>query len=474
MSGRLIQKKSEDNFEYEVLETPADVKFSDINVISGLDFSDGYSFHHLYIPCSQIKNLGLPTDANPREPTRADVVDKMCKTITENPDKFHHWNNGISVICDDVDEIDEKTVKIYFKEGDGICNGGHTYFSIATFPHIPDNCMVHLELIKLPTGIDIEDRKRVVNQIASTRNRNRQLHPTTQADYLGHYEFFKDWLGNNSVFISWHEGDSEAHQDSIKSDHFIRLLASIDPYWFSHPVIKPKAHRQNHKSATGGIASIHARWLRGVEDGDFENNLYHMAPFGREILQLRDYLSYSLNHDIFTEVTGNLRLTKFYEWFSAQKRTLHFNPHQDLHGLKLPGTFEVLLIGSFRHNVWVGENEDGNPTYIGVLRKLPDLWDSTKCVILDKLKSLFSSFDNDSGNFNRADASFNEQLIDIEYGRNRPDHPEYFYDLSTKNKYIFDEDVFTHQLAISDGRYVELVPTEGEEIPKGAFPYRKE
>lgn len=476
MNGTKVTRQSEDGEEYEVIQTPATIEFHDLRVVPSHSFSDGYSFHHLYVPCSQVKSIGLPTDANPREPTRADVVKRMEITIKENPEKFHHMNNGISIICDNVEAIGEDTVKIVFQEGDGICNGGHTYFSIVTHPDIPDSCLVHLELIKLPNSLDTELRKQVINDIASARNRNRQLLPTTQADYLGYYDPFKNALGSNQSYISWHEGDSDAHRDAIKSDHFIRMLACVDPFWFNHPQIKSRRSKQNHKSATGGIAANHNRWMSGVDNGDFEENLYHMAPLGSELLELRDYISYSLKNDSFSEVSGNLRKTKFFDWYSGDtksNRPLHHGIHCGKVGYKLPATFEILLIGTFRYNVWISLTSDGEPILIGALDTFTGLWDETKCDLLEKLKSLFVTLDNDSASFNRAESSFDYQLIDLLYGKKPPAHPEYFYNIATRDRYVHDEKNPTHYLTISDGKYAELTEIEDDPVPKEAFLYRK-
>ncbi|MGE3550428.1 MAG: AIPR family protein, partial [Geobacter sp.] len=304
MSGEKTSRMSEDNIPYEVLLTPNKIEYQNIDFISSHSFIDGYSFYHLYVSVSEVKRLSLPTDANPREPTRVDVVNKMISAIKDDPDKFHHWNNGITIICNGVTHNDsEKTLEIDFTEGDGICNGGHTYFSIATFEGpINDLCKVHLELVCLPQSLEGNDRKHAVNQIASKRNRNRQLHPTTQADYLGLYKPFQNKLKNYRKFISWHEGDSEAHDDSIKSDHFIRLMASLDPFWFQHPQISAAKTKANHKAATGGIASIHSKWMAGAENNNPEASLFHMSELAREIIELRDDIAYSIKDDDFSGV----------------------------------------------------------------------------------------------------------------------------------------------------------------------------
>lgn len=456
---------ADDNIEYMVLKTPGEVSFHGVKLHQSESFNDGYKFYHLYIKCNELKKTCLPMDANPREPKAGDVVGKMQHTIQLCPDEFHHLNNGISVICAEVKyDSHNETVTISFNEGEGICNGGHTYFSIVTLPiDIDEDCYVHLELIEIPAEIaDKAKRKKAINDIASARNRNRMLHVTTEADYLGYYIPFQKCLGENTKYVMWHEGDSQADPDAIKSDHFIRLVASLDPFWFDHPQIKIKAQKPTHKFAASGILAVHNNWVAslgdpGTEDkGDFQRSLYHLAPLSNHILELRDLISYSLKHDDLTAIPGNIRKTSFFDWFKNQERELKYGRFAGEIGYKLPPTLEVLIIGSFRHNIWIGLNEEGYPQLIGVLEDFDVLWDNTKMVLIDKLKQLFQGYDNDPAPFCRSEAPFSEQLIKLAYGMRPPTYPENFYELSTLLQYRHTKNQTraTHCLDISESRYV--------------------
>ncbi len=475
-SEKCKKKSADDEIEYDVLQTPSSITFENIEFEPSYTFEDGFQFYHIYVTAHQLKEICLPTDANPREPTLATVVREMQETIQITPEKFHHLNNGISVICDNVTyEGGDHSLTITFREGDGICNGGHTYFSIVTFPgDIDAKCLVQIELIELPKQLEGTARKEIVNDIASARNKNRALLPTTEADYLGLYNNFKDWLGDNKKFVSWHEGDSEAHSDSIRSDHFIRLLASIDPYWFQHPQITASDQRSTHKFAATGVAAVHSKWFGKTADS--EGNLYHLAPLANEIFKIRDTMSFSLKYDSFTGAS-RIRGTNFYQWVTTNNksvRKLYFGKNAGKDGVKFPATFDVLLVGALRHNVWIGLDVTGNPNYIGVLEDPLYLWESAKISLLEKLKSLFASFDNDPAQFCRKDASYDLQLIDILYGMRPPKVPRYFYDLTTKERYIKQETDPSHYLQISDGKYANVAEVGSPVLPEGTTGYKKE
>lgn len=449
---------SADNISYCVLKTPGTVVFKNIEYYNAChQFAGDYKFYHIYIKCNDLRYTCLPLDANPREPTLGDVVTSMQETLVDTPSIFHHLNNGITVIADDVRYSEsDKQLEIDFKVGEGICNGGHTYFSIINMEReIPADAYVHVEIVQLPSELVGLERKKKINDIAAKRNRNRALLPTTQADYLGYYNSFKDALGENKKFIVWHEGDSKAADNAIDSAHFVRLLASIDPFWFKHRQIKSSSQGPNHRRAASGITSIHNRWFNNLSD--YECNLYHMAPLANDLLLLRDCLSFSLKNDSFSNVTGNLRKTNFYQWFSEKERTLLHGHYKDNVGSDLPATFEVLLVGAFRNNVWIGLSpESCQPDFIGYLDNFEELWRNAKDAYLDKLKSLYSSFDDDPAQFCRKDAAFEDQLIDIVYGIKQPEYPSCFYQLETGKRYVKERLKFTHMLSVSDNKLARL------------------
>lgn len=464
-----IKKTSEDGHEYIVLKTPAIVSISDIQYSNSIENGDGYKFHHFFIKCRVLRELALPLDANPREPTRAKVVNEMASTLRENPDKFHHWNNGITLICDELQYKDSK-VSIKFDTGSGVCNGGHTYFSIITFPgDIPENAFVHLEVIDLPGDLQGDDRRKVINDIARNRNANRQLAPTTQADYLGFYDCFKKALGNHSSRVIWHEGDSQADQDAIGSELLIRMLASLDPLWFSHPVHSP-AGKPTHKNAATGSRGIHNKWYDGQNDP--ESNLKHMAPLAIEAFRISEIVSHSLRNDDLKSVGLKWRKTNFYQWLNEKEAKLrYFQPGKT--GILSPNPARIMFLGFFRSNVWLGLDEDGKPRFVGTLVEPETLWSEGKVELLKKLTTSFDDSGQDPYQFIKNSAPYENQLLALVYGKRPPSNPIRFFDVETGVEFAQDSIGATHILSCDAEGWASVEIIDRKIMAKDEQKYRK-
>jgi hypothetical protein len=151
---KITKNSMDETIKYDVLQTPDHINLSNVIKIDEHVFEDNYKFIHCYVSMSDIKQYGLPIDANPREPSRVSVVNQMINTIRDNPDKFHHWNNGISLVCTKLNyNKDTQVLHVEFNEGDGICNGGHTYFAIVKAAK-PKCTLAWAALIRLVYEVD--------------------------------------------------------------------------------------------------------------------------------------------------------------------------------------------------------------------------------------------------------------------------------------------------------------------------------
>ena len=433
----IVEVTSGDGLKYRRREAPCEVTLACRGGGAAESVVDdyGFAFHHVFVPANALRTVCLPLDANPREPTRVDVVKRMEETLRESPSNFHHWNNGITVVCKSVD-FGDNDLRVSFLEGDGICNGGHTYFSIVTFPaRLPDDCMVHLELIELPEAIN--NRRQVINDIAARRNRNRALSPTTQADFLGHYDPFRAALGVESKQVSWHEGDSNALPNAIRSELLVRLMASLDPFWYRHPV--HGEDRPNHKQVATSSSKIHSDWFEGAQGADPTRNLNHMAALLPDILRLRDFLSFDLRHGDLTDVKGTFRNRLIYQNWLAEKKDhvlAHYKPGKT--GCSLSAPAQLMILGYFRSNIWLCLDEDGEPSLIGWLRDPIDLWNETRAELLEKLANDFQDADNDPSQFIKRSGPYDFQLVELNYGKFPPAEPEMFIDLASRIRYKTD------------------------------------
>ena len=98
MQNEITTLLSEDNIEYRIRQTPCECSFAGVGEITTTTDQNGFEFAHVDVSANRLQDICLPLDANPREPTAADVVKKMTETLRTSPERFHHRNNGITVI----------------------------------------------------------------------------------------------------------------------------------------------------------------------------------------------------------------------------------------------------------------------------------------------------------------------------------------------------------------------------------------
>jgi len=381
----------------------------------------------------------------------------MAKTLSLSPSRFHHWNNGITVVCDEVVHA-SPAITLRFEDGSGVCNGGHTYFSIVTFPSAIDTtALVHIEAIELPHDMSPEMRRIAINDIARYRNANRALAPTTQADFLGYYKPFQDALGADATNVKWHEGDSNAVAEALPSETLIRMLAAMDPLWYWHPV--HSTHKPNHQSAATGSMAIHNKWYDNQED--LELNLRHMAHLTKDLFEISEMICHTILHGDMAGVPGNLRNTNFYrEWLAKDgEKTLSYYKTGET-GARLPNPALIMMLGAFRANVYLGKSANGEVALIGLLDNPEKLWSATYAEYLTSLSSSFNDNDQNPSLFIKSGAPYDHQLIKLLYGMRLPEVPQQLVDMGTGKRYERDptSSTATHYLLTSPDGYGELRP----------------
>jgi hypothetical protein len=450
-------RTSSDRIPYAAATTPVTLTFDDAHYRGVTQTPDGFRFHHFFVNCEKLRATGLPLDANPREPTRAQVVKDMAKTLSATPARFHHWNNGITVVCDELVHSSPH-IALRFESGSGICNGGHTYFTIVTFPQVIDpQALVHIEAIELPHDMPAELRRIAINDIARYRNANRALAPTTQADFLGYYKPFQDALGSDAGAVRWHEGDSNAAADALPSETLIRMLAAMDPLWYWHPVHSP--HKTNHQAAATGSMAIHNKWYENQED--LELNLRHMAFLTKDLFRISEMICHTILHGDMSNVPGNLRNTNFYrEWLAKEgdKPLAYYRPGET--GARLPNPALIMMLGAFRANVYLGKSAAGEVALIGLLDDPDKLWIATYAEYLGSLSSAYNDNDQNPSLFIKSGVPYDHQLLKLLYGMRLPDVPLWLIETGSGKRFERDADPkrATHHLLNSPGGYGELKP----------------
>lgn len=471
----LEYKTSQDGIKYPVLEAPVelDLDVVDYTGVSELSPVNGFPVHHVYVSCSEIKEQGLPLDANPREPSRTTPVKQMIETLTGNPGEFVKKNNGVVILAGDVEfDSNNESVSIDFESGDGVCNGGHTYFAIQTAEDLKDEATVHLEILQIPTSLSGEERMDEVISIARARNTNNRLERRSEADFLGYYDHFRSVIYNESS-VQWHEGDSNARYDAIDAVHFIRLLKSMDALSYYHPVYNPKANR--HKSLATSRSRVHGDWLDQVEiaiENEEPKPLHYLVPLVNDILKIRDYISHSLSKDDL----GSFRHTKlFKEYISGAERDLHFGNFDGKKGMDLTDPMEVIFTGLFRSNTWLHNSSSEQKISLSGWYVNPyDLWDERKVNILSDMAEYYKEVESDPKKFIRVSAPFEKDLFTLGIGQDPPS-PEIIYDTSNSDKYIKsdqEEDSPTHWL--DESRVGGLISIDDEKPSYGNAVYKLE
>jgi hypothetical protein len=385
----------------------------------------------------------------------------MQLTLENNPEDFVKMNNGLTIICTNIDfNPEEQKVEIRFSENEGVCNGGHTYFAIQTYEgKLAKNSSVRIEAIQLPEGLNEESRKEEIVRIARARNDNRGLGRSSEADYLEYYEPYKHGMRDDRL-VSWHEGDADAYYEAISAQHFIRLLQSINPIKYYHPIFSPGADR--HKRLVISPGNVHAKWYDKMEDAKNGNRpipLRHMIPMIDDMFMIRDHLSFSLKHDDWAGEIGGERVkiknTSLYREFIAQRPDRILKLKDEKKGFDISPTFETLLMGLFRSNVWRSRNESSDINMIGWFKKPLELWTSMRLSVMSQLAEYFQEVDSDPKQLIRQAASYEQDLysfaFEVREGNKNPEPPQVLYEINEYPTENDDNSNFNKFCRVEDG-----------------------
>jgi hypothetical protein len=386
-------------------------------------------------------NACLPLDANPREPAVTSQVKEMQECLEKTPGDFFKKNNGLTTLCESVsfDEVQKKCT-LQFSKGEGVCNGGHTYFAIVTHASgVSEKALVHLEVIEFPKALSPKQKMEEIVKIARARNNNNRLARRSEADFLGYYDGFKKRLAN-AKWVGWHEGDAEAAANAIPAEHFIRLLAAVDPEQFYHPIFNKRGAR--HKSAVTGIRGIHNAWCDKMEEfetsGGIQAPMVYMAPLANDILTLGDGVRADLRQDSGVDFGKTVRKTGFYQKVLSEAeqglQVLLTDPSRK--GCAIPATVEVLLLGLFRTNVWLNMREaDTVISHVGWYFDPFELWQSRRADVLEALGRHFADVSQDPLRFVRVSAPYECDLFTLGLGQTPP-MPAIIYSVDTGERWV--------------------------------------
>jgi hypothetical protein len=452
----LREIESQDGHEYYKRPVPdsADeevaVSLDCIDESLDLDLSavDGYPVHHLYVECEEVKKNGLPLEADPRKPEDSKQVTAMTNTLEDHPSDFIKYNNGIVVLCKKVGEMEDGSVELKFRRREGICNGGHTYFSFYQADSV-EGAAVHIEAIELPEKVFDSDkeRERKITKIAQARNNNNQLDRRSIANFLGYFEPFKQALINDRV-VEWNEGDPRAYSDEFDSVDFIRLVKTWDIESYRHPLYNPDD--SNHRSLAVSKGKILRSWANKVEEAQkngTDRPLEYLIPVLNDLMYVRDFVSYELKEG---DLGRGIRRSKFYKEYikneDANRQLRHIDSNKE--GIRLPRPLEVLFVGLFRTNLYLSRTPGHKANYIGWYMGFDQIWSRRIKSVLGDMNDTYKGLDTPKRQFKRLNGPFSQDLFRIMVGQT-PDPPTIIYD-SEKASPDSDGGVY---ISDPDGRY---------------------
>lgn len=469
-------------YEFNVLETPSTNEYC-FESLSRFQIQND-TYWHGYVKGSELKNKLLPLDANPRKPGPTKVVKIMQATIQKDPKNFHHLNNGITIIASEL-YFDQSTKIANIKfgptngiHGDGVCNGGHTYFSLDQFKgEIEDDLLVKVEILVLDPDMDSTSRFEKIKIIAEARNAHNELESITTAHYSGYYDNLISSLGTNKIYFKWYEGDPEAIKKAQKVDSLIAKITAISPHWYSH-YLNIAGNTGSHMPSARNTGSIHKKWEVFKLNENDERNLEYLFPLINDILVLIDEISYSLVVDEFSRVSKRWRNTALWRYLSSGDLVeLNFKMinGKKAKGYNLSHTFITMVLGAFRENVWFSMSDEG-ANLVGWLIDPIELWHKHKEVFMRDLNNIASTINAPSfGNaFLQNAAIYNYQFTLYKFGENIRDNinkPEIIYDVANFDKYIINEnlegDFWLHYTIIDEAlplvaEFVETKPDNEE------------
>lgn len=391
--------------------------------------------------------------ANPREPSHNKVVEKIQETVLEEPSEMQCRNGGLTMVASaaHLDNARDNLV-LGLKSREGLVNGGHTQLALSALEDpIDARALVEFEVIVLEPGLNDDGRVRVATDIAEKRNWEQELEERSLADHRGFYNRLKERVDER--LISWHENDSEVYKakDAIDSDHFIRLAGVLDP---ERHVSYYDTTKAGHGGPTTSKSGVHGDWfetVKSIEESSEEEETIsrpfkHVFPILPSVLEMRDAIAASLwKADLTEDVAGGTRIRGNSLWDQYIKnddgddhppsRRLYARRFEDELGVKLSTTFEALLLGYQRGNVWL---PDQRGTIAGWFQDPLALWEQHKVRKLDTINDAVDFTGHGGVTFSRNALLFREEQllgVDARHEGELPT-PEVIYDDQTRARFF--------------------------------------
>ena len=282
--GPIVPREVNQLPQWRDLGTPSGVSFSIVpdswyeRTIPGGHLESGF-----YAMASEVTaaNFGLPYGPNPRKPIKCPAGTSIEKSATNDAattipsDQFILANNGIDIVGTAVHAAGVVTLE--FDNGEGIINGGLTYYTISRLAGLGLHADTMLSF-RIWT-YDAVITPPMKTNIAEARNSHRPVSSADLANQNGLLVSLQEGLGDLSQKINWSTGDVDFHEwlaaqqggASLSSQDYVKILkAMVCEEGQYHPTVRPVvadlyASHQAGKILTGGKACLE-EYVNGFGD----------------------------------------------------------------------------------------------------------------------------------------------------------------------------------------------------------------
>lgn len=171
--------------------------------------------HYFLVRAADVP-AGFPLDANPRDAQGRDLNRRTYRqvrdslfNVTSYPGTFDLMNKGITCIAESVKKISDHEYELTFEQGQGIADGGHTYWL----------CVENGKDADLPTDQHVEVRvitglpPFLIPDLAKGLNTGMQVKEFAIENLRGNYDWIKNLIADKAFAnqIAWRENEDKEY-----------------------------------------------------------------------------------------------------------------------------------------------------------------------------------------------------------------------------------------------------------------------
>lgn len=242
----------------------------------------------LYVQNSELDQVKIPKDPNPRGQNTNTSVAKKIREGLEDPcnQHFHLFNRGLLIVASKTEHISDTVIRVYLEDEEeesnakyGLADGGTTYEVIKEAlleTATAGNKYVTIEVISNVKATEDTSSDLILNQTVNSRNTSVQVKDSSLQDHRGMYDFIKEALEGTP-----YEGKIRFKENAdgiVPIEDVVKMLFLLNPE--QEPVERRLCHGPNVYGQTYPLKA-------------FERNHESYQKFGKilpEVLFMFDYI----------------------------------------------------------------------------------------------------------------------------------------------------------------------------------------